>query len=68
MAFEVVLLLIGFASGYGIRALISRNRRAAARKLYLERKALAQSGKISIRGDRIAALAISAGASIHSSR
>jgi hypothetical protein len=33
-----VLLLVGFAAGYGVREFISRRRRAAARREYCERQ------------------------------
>jgi len=36
-AFAFLLLFFGFACGYGIRELISRSRRAAARREYLQR-------------------------------
>lgn len=32
------LLLVGFAAGYGVRELVSRRRRAAARRDYYERQ------------------------------
>ena len=34
-----VLLCVGFAGGYGVRELVSRRRRAAAKTRYLERQA-----------------------------
>jgi hypothetical protein len=35
----VLLLFVGFAAGYAARELVSRRRRAAAKRQYLERKA-----------------------------
>ena len=35
--FQVVLVLIGFACGYGVREWISRRRRAAAREKFYKR-------------------------------
>jgi hypothetical protein len=32
-----IMLLVGFASGYGVRELISRRRHAAARKRFYEK-------------------------------
>ena len=34
-----LLLLVGFAGGYGVRELVSRRRRAAAERRYFERQA-----------------------------
>ena len=39
MATSVVLMLVGFAGGYGVRELVSRRRRAAAKRQHLERLA-----------------------------
>jgi hypothetical protein len=39
MATAAVLLLVGFAGGYGVRDLVSRRRRAAVRRRYLEEQA-----------------------------
>src|SRR5450631_2654198 len=36
-----LLLLAGFAGGYGVREIVSRRRRAAEKRGYLERKAAA---------------------------
>ena len=43
MGIEAALLLIaGFAGGYGVRELVSRRRRTAERRQYLERRAASQ--------------------------
>jgi len=36
--FALILVIVGFVAGYGVRALISRNRRAAAREEWLRRR------------------------------
>jgi hypothetical protein len=37
MFVAILLLLVGFALGYGVRELVSRRRRAAERKRYYEK-------------------------------
>jgi hypothetical protein len=39
MVIAALLLLVGFASGYGVREVISQRRRAAVRKRQLEEEA-----------------------------
>jgi hypothetical protein len=69
-----VLLLFAFSGGYGLREWVSRQRRSAAKKRYVERKAaekillngiaLSESKRTSVRS-RIDALANSVGARTH---
>ena len=53
-----LLLLVGFAGGYGVRELVSRRRRAAAERRYLDRQAERKAAARSV----IEELAIATGA------
>jgi hypothetical protein len=62
----VAALLAGFACGYVVRELVSRQRRASERGLYLERQAVAErlllENKILARRDSVKELATAVGA------